>query len=99
MADILVFTLQMFYTIPQLVFPLTLGFTRLLNTSEVSGRDSVQGLYKDSLTYDNLLRFEVKAVITLPNEVDALTRIISYLNGTELHPNDATPLALSVRLS
>jgi hypothetical protein len=47
-------------------------FVRPLNTSEVSGRDSVRGLYKDSL------RFQVKAVITLPNEVDALTRIISH---------------------
>jgi hypothetical protein len=44
------------------------GFARPLNTSEVSGRDSLRGLYKDSLTYDNPLRFQVKAVITLPNE-------------------------------
>jgi hypothetical protein len=44
------------------------GFARPLNASEVSGRDSLQGLYKDSLTYDNPLRFQVKMVITLPNE-------------------------------
>ena len=29
---------------------------------------TLRGLYKDSLAYDNLLRFQVKAVITLPNE-------------------------------
>jgi hypothetical protein len=50
----------------------------LLNTSEVSGKDSLRGLSKDSLTYDNPLRFQVKAVITLPNEADALTRTISH---------------------
>jgi hypothetical protein len=78
-----------------------LGFARPLNTSEVSGRDSLRGLYKDSLTYDNPLRFQVKAVITLSNEADALIRIISYPQeeGTELYLDDATPLALSVRLS
>jgi hypothetical protein len=54
------------------------GFARPLNTSKVSGRDSLRGLYKDSLTYDNLLRFQVKAVITSPNEVDALPRTISH---------------------
>jgi hypothetical protein len=48
------------------------GFARPLNTSEVSSRDSLRGLYKDSLTYDNLLRFQVKAVITPLNEADAL---------------------------
>jgi hypothetical protein len=54
---------------PQFVFPLMPRFARLLNTSKMSGRDSLRGLYKDSLTYDNPLRFQVKAVITLPNEV------------------------------
>jgi hypothetical protein len=34
----------------------------------VSDRDSLRGLYKDSLTYDNPLSFQVKTVITLPNE-------------------------------
>jgi hypothetical protein len=53
-------------------------FARPLNTSKVSGRDSQRGLYKDFLTNDNPLRFQVKAVITLPNEVDALTSTISY---------------------
>jgi hypothetical protein len=50
------------------MFPLTPRFARPLNTLEVSGRDLLRGLYKDSLTYDNLLRFQVKTVITLPNE-------------------------------
>jgi hypothetical protein len=54
-----------------------LGLARPLNTSEVSGRDSIQDLYKDFLTYDNPLRFQVKAIITLPTEEDALTRTIS----------------------
>jgi hypothetical protein len=75
------------------------GFARPLNTSKVSSRDSLRGIYKDSLTYDNPLRFQVKAVITLPNEADALSRTISHLKRTELYPDDATPLTLSVRLS
>jgi hypothetical protein len=75
------------------------GFARPLNTSKVSGRDSLRGLYKDSLTYDNPLRFQVKAVITLPNEADALPWTYHTLKRTELYPDDATPLALSVRLS
>jgi hypothetical protein len=53
------------------------GFARLLNTSEVSGRDSLRGLYKDSLTYNGPLRFQAAVVITPSNEEDALTRIIS----------------------
>jgi hypothetical protein len=65
------------YTLyPQLVFPLMPGFARPLNTFEVSSRDSLPSLYKDSLTYDNALRIQVKEVITLPNEEDALTRTI-----------------------
>jgi hypothetical protein len=44
------------------------GFATPLNTSKVSGRDSLRGLYKDSLTHDNPLRFQIKAVMTLPNE-------------------------------
>jgi hypothetical protein len=50
------------------MFPLMPGFARPLNTSEVSGRDSLRDLYKDFLTYDNPLRFQVRVVITLPNE-------------------------------
>jgi len=38
---------------------------------------TLRDLYKDSLTYNNPLRFQVKAVITLPSEGDALTRNIS----------------------
>jgi hypothetical protein len=57
------------YTLPTIYVSLDARFARPLNTSKVSGRDSLRGLYKNSLTYDNLLRFEVKAVITLPNEV------------------------------
>jgi hypothetical protein len=53
------------------------GFAKPLNTSEVSGRGSLRGLYKDSLTYNGPLRFQAAVVITLPNEKDALTRIIS----------------------
>jgi hypothetical protein len=41
------------------------GFARPLNTSKVSDRDSLRGLYQDFLTYDNPLRFQVKTVITL----------------------------------
>jgi hypothetical protein len=41
----------------------------LLKTSEMSGKDLLRDLYKDSLTYDNPLRFQVKTVITLPNNV------------------------------
>ena len=28
----------------------------------------LRGLYKDSLSYDNLIRFQAKVIITLPNE-------------------------------
>jgi hypothetical protein len=77
-------------------------FARPLNTSEVSGRDSLRGLYKDSITYDNLLRFQVKVVITPPNEADALPRTISetprskqpelnmYLNTRKIVPGENT---------
>jgi hypothetical protein len=75
------------------------GFARPLNTSEVSGRDSLRGIYKDLLTYDNPLRFQVKAVITLPNEADVLLGPYHTLKRPELYPDDATPLALSVRSS
>jgi hypothetical protein len=51
------------------VFPLMPGLARPINTSKVSGRDSLRGLYKNPLTSDNPLRFQVKAVITLPNEI------------------------------
>jgi hypothetical protein len=60
------------------MFTLMPRFARPLNTSKVSGRDSLQGLYKDSLTYDNPLRFQVRAVITLPNEADVLPGTISH---------------------
>jgi hypothetical protein len=76
------------------------GFAKPLNASKVSGRDSLRGLYKDSLTYDNPIRFQVKWVITPPNEADALnTKQYHTLKRTELYPDDATPLALSIRLS
>jgi hypothetical protein len=45
---------------PQFVFPLMPGFARPLNTSKVSGRDSLRDLYKESLTYDNPLKFQAK---------------------------------------
>jgi hypothetical protein len=77
------------------MFFLMPGFARPLNTSKVSGRNSLRGLYKDSLTYDNPLRFQVKAVITLPNE----DHISISLKRTELYPDDTTPLVLLVRLS
>jgi hypothetical protein len=83
------------------MFPLMPGFARPLNTSEVSGRDLLRGLYKDSLTYDNPLRFQAKAVITLPIEENTLAKvhIAMCLKRTELYPVNATPLALSVRSS
>jgi hypothetical protein len=59
------------------VFPLMLGIARPLNTFDLSGRDSLRGLYKDSLTCNGPLRFQAVVVITLPNEEDTLTRIIS----------------------
>jgi hypothetical protein len=53
---------------PQLVFLLMPGFAKPLNTSEVSGRDSLRDFYKDSLTYNDPLSFQAAVVITLPNE-------------------------------
>jgi hypothetical protein len=83
------------------MFPLMPGFARPLNTSEVSGRDSLRGLYKDSLTYDNPLRLQVKAVITLPNEVVPLLRTIyQYASrGPNYTPTIQPLLPLPVRLS
>jgi hypothetical protein len=76
------------------------GFARPLNTSEVSGRDSLQGFYKDSLTYDNPLKFQAAVVITLPNEEDALPRIISKPQEDQAIPHQRTPLLpFSVRSS
>jgi hypothetical protein len=66
------------------------GFARHLNTPEVSDRDSLRDIFKDLLTYGNPLRFQVKAVITLPNEEDVLARTYHNLKRTELYPNDAT---------
>jgi hypothetical protein len=80
-ADISVFALQRLYTLslyPQFVSPDLLEVASLLNTFEMVARDPLRGLYKYSLTYDNPLRFQAKTVITLPNETDALTKIISY---------------------
>jgi hypothetical protein len=73
------------------------GFARPLNTSEVSGRDSLRGLYKDFLTYDNPLRFQAKAVMR--KHLSQGPHISICLKRTELYPDDATPIALSVRLS
>jgi hypothetical protein len=58
-------------------FPFVPVFVRPLNTSEVSGRNSLRDIYKESLTYENPQRFQAKADITLPNENGALTRNIS----------------------
>jgi hypothetical protein len=68
------------------------GFARPLNTSKVSGRDSQQGLYKDSLTCNGPLRFQAAVVITLPNEEDALPRIISTPQEDQAIPQQRTPL-------
>jgi hypothetical protein len=68
------------------------GFARPLNTSKVSGRDSLQDLYKDSLTCNGLLRFQTIVVITLPNEEDALLRIISTPQEDQAIPHQHTPL-------
>ena len=46
---------------------------------------TLRDLYKDSLTRDNSLRFQVKAAITLPSKSDALTRS-TLLKRTELYP-------------
>jgi hypothetical protein len=80
MADISVFTLQRLYALPTTRVSLDVWVSKALkhlNTSDVSGRDSLRVLYKDSVTYNGPLRFQTAVVITLPNEVDALTSIIS----------------------
>jgi hypothetical protein len=68
------------------------GFARLLNTFKVSGRDSLRGLYKDSLTCNGPLRFQAAVVITLPNEEDALPSIISTPQEDQAIPHQRTPL-------
>jgi hypothetical protein len=74
------------------MFPLVPGFTRPLNTFDVSSRDSLRGLYKDFLTCNSPLRFQAAVVITLPNEEDALTRIISTPQEDRAIPYQRTPL-------
>jgi hypothetical protein len=68
------------------------GFAKPLNTSKVSGGDSLRGLYKDSLTCIGPLRFQAAVVITLPNEEDALPRIISTPQEDRAIPHQRTPL-------
>jgi hypothetical protein len=68
------------------------GFARPLNTSKVSGRDSLRDLYKDSLTCIGPLRFQAAVVITLPNEEDALPRTISTPQEDQAIPHQRTPL-------
>jgi hypothetical protein len=50
-------------------------------------RDSLRGLYKDSLTYDSPLRFQVKAVITLPNEArpEPYSIVVALFSWVVLH--------------
>jgi hypothetical protein len=67
-------------------------FAKPLNTSEVIGRDSLRGLYKDPLTCNYPLRFQAIVVIALPNEEDALTRIISTPQEDRAIPHQRTPL-------
>jgi hypothetical protein len=55
-------------------------------------RDSLRGLYKNSLTYDNPLRFQTAVVITLPNEEDVLTIIISKPQKEWAGPHQRTPM-------
>jgi hypothetical protein len=68
------------------------GFAKPLNTSEMSGRDSLWGLYKDFLTCNGTLRFQAAVVITLRNDEDALTRIISTPQEDRAIPHQRTPL-------
>jgi hypothetical protein len=74
------------------MFHLMPGFARLLNTFKVSDRDSLRGLYKDSLTCNGPLRIQAAVVITLPNEEDALNRIISMPQEDRAIPHQRTPL-------
>jgi hypothetical protein len=74
------------------MFSLMPKFARPLNTSEMSGRDSLQGLYKDSLTCNGPLRFQATVVITLANEEDTLTRIIFRPQEDRAIPHHRTPL-------
>ena len=68
-ADISIFTLQRLYTFITIMFSLDARVCKALkHFLWCVARDSLRGLYKDSLTYDNSLRFQVKVVITLPNE-------------------------------
>jgi hypothetical protein len=74
------------------MFPLMPGFARPLNTSKVSGRDSLRDLYKDSLTCNGPLRFQAAVVVTLRNEEEVLPRIISTPQEDRAIPHQRTPL-------
>ena len=75
-ADILVYTMWRLYTLPTIrvkvqknIVPnhtvLIRHNTTLLRCDCIG---MLRGLYKDSLAHDDPLRFQVKAVITPPNE-------------------------------
>ena len=93
MADISVFTLQMLYTLPTIRIKVPKNFEP--NHAVLARHNAtllrcdcigmLRDLYKDSLTYDNPLRFQVKVVITLPNENDILYPGLHQLKRTELY--------------
>ena len=86
-ANRLVLTLQRLYTFttirikvlknfePNHTYVLIRHNTTLLRCDCIG---TLRGLYKDSLTCDNPLRFQVKVVITLPNEVVPCQRTIKH---------------------
>jgi hypothetical protein len=47
---------------PQVVYPMSPGFARTLDTSEVKARDPLRGLYKVPLASENPLQFLGRAM-------------------------------------
>ena len=84
-TDISVFTLQRLYTFTISRVKVQKNFESnhavLIRHNTTLPRcdciGALRGLYKNSLTFDNPLRFQAKAVITLPNEAVPYPRTIN----------------------
>ena len=100
-TDISVFTLQRLYTFTTIRVKVPKNFESnhtyvlIRHNTTLPMCDCIgtlRGLYKYFLTNDNPLRFQA----TIDGQLLSKGR---YPKRTEIYPNDAAPLALSVRLS
>jgi hypothetical protein len=74
---------------PHVVYPMSLGFARPLDTTEVNARDQLRGLYKVPLASENPLQFMGRALARIPR----LTAIAA--KSTREPPCMQSPTALA----